>query len=92
MLAIMLGKCFPIFNNLGIVSALISFIMCMISKYQIFSYCPGIFVGCFTTFAAGGSLKMILPSLIIGAFLGVSCEYSGKWLFEKTLKTTSAEN
>ena len=77
-------------NNLGLASALISFIMCMISKYQIFSYCPGIFVGCFTTFAAGSSLKMILPFLIIGVFLGLSCDYSGRWFYERTSKTTSA--
>lgn len=81
MFAIWLGNWIPILNSLGFCSALISFIMCMLSKYKLFSYCPGIFVGCFSTFAANGNLKEIIPALLVGAFLGLACDYSGKWFY-----------
>ena len=33
------------------------------------------------TFAAGGDWKLLVPSIIIGAFLGWTCDTSGAWLY-----------
>lgn len=79
---ICLGNCVPIFATSGVWCALITFVMCILAKYKIFNYCPGIFIGCFTTFAANGEWKVLVPSLIIGSVLGYACDTSGKWLYE----------
>lgn len=77
---IALSNVIPVFGELGIWCAALTFVMCIISKYQLFAFCPGTFMGCFTTFAAGGEWKLLVPSLLIGAFLGLGCDYGGKWL------------
>ena len=56
--------------------------MCIIAKYEWFDFCPGTFMGCFTTFAADGNWSVLVVSLVIGAFLGFACEYGGNWLYQ----------
>ena len=70
----------PAFGEWGIWCAIITFVMCIISHFEIVSFCPGIFMGCFCTFAAGGDWKLLVPSLLIGAALGVACDFGGGWL------------
>lgn len=70
----------PVFGEWGIWCAIITFVMCIISHFEIVSFCPGIFMGCFCTFAAGGDWKLLVPSLLIGAALGVACDFGGGWL------------
>ena len=70
----------PVFGEWGIWCAIITFVMCIISRFEIVSFCPGIFMGCFCTFAAGGDWKLLVPSLLIGAALGVACDFGGVWL------------
>lgn len=88
MTIIILSNLVPIFGELGIWCAIITFVMCIIAKFELFDFCPGTFVGCFSTFAAGGDWKILIPSLLIGAFLGFACDYSGVWLH----KVATAEN
>lgn len=59
-----------------------TFVMCIIAKSEWFDFCPGTFMGCFTTFAADGNWRVLAISLVIGAFLGLSCEYGGNWLYQ----------
>ena len=70
----------PVFGEWGIWCAIITFVMCIISRFDIVSFCPGIFMGCFCTFAANGDWKILIPSLLIGAALGVACDFGGVWL------------
>lgn len=67
----------PVLGEWGIWCAIITFVMCMISRFEIVSFCPGIFMGCFCTFAANGDWKLLVPSLLIGAALGVACDLGG---------------
>lgn len=74
---------FPLFGDLGIWCGIVTFIMCIISKFELLQFCPGIFMGCFTTFAANGNWKDLVIALIIGAFLGLACDYGGMWLHKR---------
>ena len=56
--------------------------MCIIAKSEWFDFCPGTFMECFITFAADGNWSVLAISLVIGAFLGLSCEYGGNWLYQ----------
>lgn len=80
LIIITLSEIVPLLGNLGIWCGIITFIMCIIARYEWFDFCPGTFMGCFTTFAADGDWKMLIVCLIIGAFLGVGCDYGGVWL------------
>ena len=75
----------PAFGEWGIWCAIITFVMCIISRFEIVSFCPGIFMGCFCTFAAGGDWKILVPSLLIGAALGVACDFGGVWLRKRSV-------
>ena len=82
MTIITLSKIYPLFGNLGIWCGIITFVMCIIAKSEWFDFCPGTFMGCFTTFAADGNWSVLVVSLVIGAFLGFACEYGGNWLYQ----------
>ena len=81
-----LGVLIPSLGNLGVWCAIITFIMCIVSYFKLLDFCPGIFMGCFSTFASlGGAEEGDIPmvfvylgiSLICGAFLGVMCDKGG---------------
>ena len=86
LLAIYLGTWIPFLDKFGLTTALISFIMLMGSQYKIINYSPGIFIGCFSTFAANADLKAIIPALIVGVFLGFICDITGNWFYSKISK------
>ena len=67
MTIITLSKFSPVFGNLGIWCGIITFVMCIIAKSEWFDFCPGTFMGCFTTFAADGNWSVLAISLVIGA-------------------------
>ena len=71
----------PAFGEWGIWCAIITFVMVILSGLRLFDFCPGIFMGCFSTFAAGGDWKVLVPSMLLGAVLGVICDGGGHWLF-----------
>lgn len=83
MTIIALSNVNPVLGNLGIWCAIITFVMCILPKWKLFEFCPGIFMGCFTTFAADGDWKLLSVSLVIGAFLGFLCESGGRFLQKK---------
>jgi len=83
---IALSNVFPAFGEYGIWCAVLTFVMCIIAKFELFDFCPGTFMGCFTTFAADGDWKMLVPSLAAGAVLGVACDYGAKWLHKRITK------
>lgn len=82
MVIIVLSNIVPVLGEVGVWCAIITFVMCMISKFEWFDFCPGIFMGCFTTFAANGDWKTLTISLVLGAFLGVLCDYGGVYLYK----------
>ena len=82
MVIIILSNAVPALGETGIWCAIITFVMCMISRFEWFDFCPGIFMGCFTTFAANGEWKVLIVSLVIGAFLGLLCDLGGAWLYK----------
>jgi len=86
-----LGNIVPLFDKMGIWCAIITFVMCIISKFRLFAFCPGTFMGCFVTFAAGGDWLLLVPSLILGVCLGAGCEYGGSWLYQVMTNAESKE-
>ena len=78
---IALSSLWPALGNWGVWCAVITFVMCIISRFGLFAFCPGTFMGCFSTFAANGDWKLLVPSLLIGAILGLGCDMGGKWLY-----------
>lgn len=81
----------PDLGDLGIWSGIISFVICIITKFKWFNFTPGTFLGCFVTFAAGGNWKLLVPSIIVGAFLGWTCDTSGAWLYRVVSKEEKQE-
>lgn len=60
--------------------AIVSFFMCIQAKKSWLSFIPGTFVGCCATFAANGNIKVVIPSLLVGAVFGYLMKASGLWL------------
>lgn len=83
MTIILLSNIIPALGDLGIWCAIITFVMCIISKFKAFDFCPGTFMGCFTTFAANGDWKLLSVSLVLGALLGLGCDLGGEWIHKK---------
>lgn len=44
-------------------------------------FVPGSFVGCYTYFGMNGDLKVLIPSLLVGALLGLACDWGAAALF-----------
>ena len=86
MAIISLSNAMPTMGNLGVWCAVVTFIMCIIAKTELFDFCPGTFVGCFTTFAADGQWNTLIPSLVIGAVLGLACDLGSRWLYKELSK------
>ncbi|MGL5391534.1 MAG: DUF1097 domain-containing protein [Shewanella sp.] len=49
--------------------------MCLQASYQKLSFIPGAFIGCCITFAMAGDVANIVPSLVLGALLGLSMSH-----------------
>lgn len=83
------------FQSAAFAVGLVTFCMCYQSRIALFSFIPGTFIGCFSTFAANGDYKIIVPALILGIVLGFLCEHSGsilqKYLFLAKAKEEPAE-
>jgi len=66
-------------NGAAIFSGLVTCLMCVLgAKVLPINYTPGIFMGCFSTFAANGDWVILLLSLLCGAVLGFSCSKLGE--------------
>ena len=72
-----LGKYFPD-ETIGLTSTcVITFLMCAGGKFRLLAFVPGAFIGSFSSFAAGGD-PMVIPSILAGLLLGLTCDTSGR--------------
>ena len=76
----LLADWIPALGDWGVWCLIITFIMCMLSYFKLLDFCPGIFMGCFSTFAANGDWKLLLPSIVAGAILGYIIDIGAAWL------------
>lgn len=82
MIIIILSTKFPFSFDQVLYSGFLTFVMCIVGKYKSLSFIPGTFVGCFSTFASNGDWKILIPSLIAGAVLGVLCDRGGDVFYD----------
>lgn len=83
---ILLSNLVPALGTWGVWCAVITFVMCIISYFKAFDFCPGTFMGCFSTFAANGDWKLLTLSLLCGAILGYCCDNGGTLLYRMATK------
>lgn len=86
MAIILLSDLVPVLGTTGVWCAILVFIMCILGKSKWFDFIPGTFIGCFTIFAAGGNWMLLVPSLLLGALLGISCDNTGEWFYNLVTK------
>ena len=67
----------------AVVTGFFSWLIVFQSHIDVLSLVPNTFMGGFSAFASGGDWKMLLICLLLGNILGVSCDYSGRFLFKK---------
>ncbi len=91
MVAVYITSKFPTVVALPIImTGIISCTMCLQSVVKTLWFIPGAFIGCFSTFAYlstganifGQDLVFQVISLILGAFLALSCDKGGELLFK----------
>ena len=63
-----------------LMTALVSFCMCIQAKRAWLGYIPGTFIGACATFAADGNWQLVVPSLVLGGLFGYAMKSSGLWL------------
>ena len=83
----LLAALIPAFGEWGVWCTIVTFMMVVMSGLKRLDFCPGIFMGCFCTFAAGGDWKQLVPAMLLGAVLGVICDSTGHWLHRTCNKT-----
>lgn len=66
-----------------VLTAIVSFFMCIQAKQRWLGFIPGTFIGCCATFASGGHWKLVLPSLLVGIAFGYAMKASGLWLQQR---------
>lgn len=85
--SIFLGGLWNWSGSTAVFCALISYVIILQAEMKTFSFIPGAYIGCFTTFAAAGDLKAILPAILAGVLLGWLTDVTGtkiyRWLGEK---------
>lgn len=74
-----------------IMTALVSFLMCVQAKREWLGYIPGTFIGACATFAANGAWQLVIPSLILGGVFGYLMKASGLWLHRQLTAPPSTE-
>ncbi|WP_375749829.1 DUF1097 domain-containing protein [Vibrio sp. HN007] len=71
------GSIFPLEIMGFVVTALVSFMMCIQAKNTVLAYIPGTFIGCCATFAANGDWALVIPSLVVGGIFGYLMKFTG---------------
>lgn len=66
-----------------VMTALVSFFMCIQAKRAWLQYIPGTFIGACATFAADGAWQLVVPSLVLGGLFGYAMKASGLWLHKQ---------
>lgn len=77
--SIYLGKSVPGIAFAILTTFIITFLMCAGPCFKALAFVPGAFIGSFSCFAADGDL-WVIPSLLIGVFLGLACDKFGQYL------------
>ena len=75
-----------------VITAIVSFLMCIQAKKSWLSFIPGTFIGCCATFASGGNWQLVLPSLLVGSVFGYAMKASGLWLHTKVHQSKEPSN
>lgn len=78
LLILILSNIVTIPYSAAIFSGVVTALMCLLGKLKMINYIPGIFIGCFSTFAANGNYLILLASLLSGAILGYLCSQLAK--------------
>lgn len=86
LIVIKLNTNIPFTGSTLIYTGFFTFIMCIIAKKEMLNFIPGTFMGSFSTFAANGNFKMIIPAFLIGGLLGLICDRGGIWLHDISMK------
>lgn len=92
LLIIWLSNIIAIPQSAAIFSGIVTSLMCLIGKLKMINYVPGIFIGCFSTFAANGSWLVLLFSLLSGVVLGYLCSQLAKEFSNWHVKRTEKRN
>jgi hypothetical protein len=83
-MVIIKGSQWAHFEILGyVVTAIVAFFMCIQAKHRWLIFIPGTFIGSCATFAGNADLKLIIPSLLVGAIFGYLMKATGVWLYEQ---------
>lgn len=72
-----------------VVTAVVSFLMCIQARKSWLSFIPGTFIGSCATFAADGHWQLVIPSLLVGAIFGYAMKASGVLLHKKMNRVSS---
>lgn len=76
----------------GIGVGLIVVLIVLMGSVPWLAFVPGIFVGCYSTFAINGDWLLLSLSLIAGALLGLACDWSAEQLVKVAgTKETAAQ-
>ncbi len=73
------------FSN-GVWCGMITLVMCLLGYIRCTPFVPGIFMGCFSTFAAQGEWQMLAVSMACGGVLGHLCYVLGTQSYEFLLR------
>lgn len=77
MLIIYLGSIISFTYSVGIFCGIVTVLMCWLGHVKHVAFIPGIFMGCFSTFAANGDWQLLAVSMVCGAVLGLLCDRIG---------------
>lgn len=87
LLSITAGRLWDWEYGTAVLCAVISYLIIIQANIKALSFIPGAYIGCFTTFAAGGDWKQLIPALTLGILLGWATDVTGTWLHQRVIKT-----
>lgn len=82
-ISIYLGSRLNLSFGMALSCSLISYMIIIQAKMKGLRFIPGAFIGCFATFAVAGEWQSVLPSILIGIFIGYIADITGDWLYSK---------
>ena len=87
MLLLYLSSVMSFTYSAGILCCLVTVMMCWLGYIRYIAFIPGIFMGCFSTFAANGNWPVLVVSMICGAVLGFLCDFLGTYCYQLFCKS-----
>lgn len=83
MCSILLGRMWNWSYGTALLCAMISYVIIIQAKIKVFQFIPGVYIGCFSTFAAEGNWKAVLPAILLGVLLGWLTDITGIVLYQR---------